>query len=288
MFTLETPPIGVDVDAWHGESVASPEAGDLWLISADGEALGLAVLASVHTTFVLCWPVTTADTPVFEDVLEVASTPLGVPLLAWPARETGIGLHMLHRKYGSLLTPRTMRIVESVIDDGATEYPLPLAPRTVEGEEAQAVSDEMVERWERICLDTWPKLTVGTSPLNADVLRARSVQLGDLAGILHIGTAPAVGLFRGEIAPTDEQVAALAAALRLEPDALLNPGTDAGALMLIEPLFKDSILDLAKSWKVSEALARNIVRSEYGLAARSDGDAHARMQATIDRLRTAR
>ncbi|MFK4790532.1 hypothetical protein [Microbacterium sp. ZW T5_56] len=288
MFTLDTPPFGVAPEAWHSQSATSPEAGDLWLISTDGEALGLAVLASVHTTFVLCWPVTTADSPVFEDVLEVASTPLGAPLLAWPARETGIGLHMLHRNYGSMLTSRTMRIVEALIDDGGAEYPLPLAPRTVGGEEAHAMSDEMVERWERICLDTWPKLSAGISPLNADVLRARSVQVGDLAGILQIDTAPAISLIRGEIAPTDEQVAVLAAALRVEPDALLNPGTDAGALMLIEPSFKESILDLAKSRNVSEAHARNIVRSEYGLAARSDGDAHARMQATIDRLRTAR
>lgn len=288
MFTLETPPAGVSADTWHGESAATPAAGELWLISYDAEALGLAVLASVHTTFVLCWPVTTADAPVFEDVLEVASTPLGVPLLAWPERETGVGLHMLHRKFGSLLTPRTMRIVETAVEDAVPEFPLPLASRTAAGAEAEAQSDEMVERWERICLNTWPKLVAGVSPLNADILRARSVQLGDVAGILNIGTASAVGIFRGESAPTDEQVAALSSALHVEADALLNPGTDQAALMLVEPTFKEPILGLAQSWNVSEDRARDVVRREYGLAARSDGDAYARMQATIDRLRTAR
>ena len=285
MYELETPPDGVSNERWHGEAAVAPEVGDLWLISWNGEALALAVLASTRDTFTLCWPVTLSDAPVFAPALEVPSTLLDVPLLVWPTRETGIGLHMLHRRLGRLLTAKTMSLIDVAVETGGRDFPLPLASYTVDGEEAERESDEMVDRWERICLNTWPEIVPGSSPFNADAFREAHLYAGDLAGILGITVPAAVSLVRGESVPSAAQLEMVAVAIGRDAEALLDAGSDAGARLLVQPVFKESLVELARIREFSEADARNLARGEFALAARSDGDDRARLQATIDRLR---
>ena len=285
MYELETPPNGVSRERWHGETAGTPEVGDLWLISWNGEALALAVLASIRDTYTLCWPVTLSDVPVFAPALEIPSTLLDVPLLVWPTRETGMGLHMLHRRLGRLLTAKTMSLIDVAVETGDVDFPFPLATYTVDGEEAERESDEMVDRWERICLNTWPEVVPGLSPFNADAFREVNLYAGDLAGILGITVPAAVSLVRGESVPTAAQLEMVAVAIRRDPEALLDAGSDAAARLLVQPVFKDSLVALARIRELSEADARNLARGEFALAARSDGDNHARLQATIDRLR---
>jgi len=287
MYELETPPNGVSLERWHGETAATPEVGDLWLISWNGEALDLAVIASIRDTYALCWPVTLADAPVFAPVLEVPATPLQVPLNVWPTRETGTGLHMLHRRLGRLLTAKTMSLIDVAVETSEAHFPLLLATPTVEGQEAEHESDKMVDRWERICLNTWPEVVPGLSPFNADAFRELNLHPGDLADILGIAVPAAVSLVRGESVPTSAQLETVAVAIRRDPEALLDSGSDAAARLLIQPVFKDSLVALARIRELSEADARNLARGEFALAARSDGDNHARLQATINRLREA-
>ena len=212
MFTLETPPTGVDQALWAGGGLTPrPEVGDLWLISWDGVALALGVVSRVASSFVLCWPVTLTDAEVFAPALTVDSSPLEVPVLVWPTRETGVGTHMLHRRFGQLLTAKTIALVDVALDEeSGGVFPLPLTQQTIEGEAAELASDSMLDLWEGICLNVWPEAVPGESPFSVSVMRTAGLQVADLADTLGVPLPVAVSLMRGENIPTIEQVEAVA------------------------------------------------------------------------------
>lgn len=286
MLRLDTPPSGVPPERWlNPDSPARPQLGELWLTSWDGAALSMGVVTRVAPTFVLCWPVTLQNSPVFAPALLIDRSPLGVPLLVWPTRETGLGMHMLHRRFGQLMSPTTMNLVESALGDEAKgELPLPLADHTVEGDEAERASDEMLDTWESICLNVWPKAVLGESVFNESTLKAIGIPASDIADVLGVSLPTAVSLIRGEHVPTAEQVEALAMMLDADPRSLLDSGEGEVVRTLLNPQFKDGLLRLVENRRISEASARDLVRSEVALAARSDGDAASRVWSIIDRL----
>jgi hypothetical protein len=281
--TLERAPSGVESKLWSTGVPGVPTVGDLWLLSWDGVALELAVISAVAPTFVLVWPVSLPDAPSFPPAVVVAETPLGVPLHLWPTRETGIGLHLLHRRFGSVLTARTMRLVSDELDVGKSSL-LSLAAPNVEAEAIEAESDALVERWEAICFHTWPARQIGITSLDPRVLGQAGLEVGDLADVLGIALPEAVSIARGETAPTAEHLSVLAARLGVDPEQLLQDELDVAARLLLAPSVKDNILTIARGHGTDEAGARNLIRSEFALAARSDGDPQARLAAAIHRL----
>lgn len=283
LLTLEHAPSGVDSKLWVTGAPDAPAVGDLWLLSWDGVALELAVISAVAPTFVLVWPASLPDAPSFPPAVVATETPLGLPLHLWPTRETGIGLHLLHRRFGSFLTARTMGLVSDELDVGESSV-LPLASPNVEAANVEAASDALVDRWEAICFHTWPARQAGITPLGPRVLSQAGLEVGDLADALGIALPEAVGIARGETAPTAEHLAVLAARLGVDPEQLLQNELDADARLLLSPSAKDDILKIAQGHGTDEAGARDLIRSEFALAARSDGDPQARLTASIHRL----
>lgn len=281
--TLEHAPSGVDSSLWVAGVSGAPAVGDLWLLSWDGVALELAVISAVTPSFVLVWPVTLPSVPSFPPAVVAAENPLGVPLHLWPTRETGIGLHLLHRRFGSVLTARTMRLVGDELDIGESSL-LPLAALNVEAAAIEAASDALVDRWEAICLHTWPARQIGITALDPRVLGQAGLEVGDLADALGIALPEAVSIVRGEIAPTAEHLAVLTTRLGVDPEQLLQEEFDAAARLLLSPSVKDEILQIAQGHGTDEAGARSLIRSEFALAARSTGDPQARLAAAIHRL----
>lgn len=282
-FTLDEPPPGVDASAWSGLESARPGAGELWLLSWDGRALALCMIAGVAPTFVLAWPVTLPEEPAFRPALVIADTPLGLPLNLWPTRETGIGMHLLHRRLGSLLSHRTIALVEEALEDEGNT-PVPFADENVPEERAEEASDRMVEHWEQLCFHTWPRPRVGTSPLSANLLRDMGMTLSDLAEALKLTPPRAVGMMRGEELPTADQLELIAQRLNLEPEALLGGALEGDDQLLISPEVKDRVLDIAMLHNTDEGHARQLLRSEFALAARSDNDPRTRLEAAVHRL----
>lgn len=281
--TLERAPEGVEPSRWGVGSGGSPEVGDLWLLSWDGDALELAVVSAVAQSFVLVWPVTMSDDPAFRPAIVLAESPLGIPLHAWPTRETGVGLHLLHRRFGPALSARTMRVIEEALEEGETP-PLPFAQANIAVSEIEGASDALVERWEAICLHQWPRGELGASPFDAEVLRVAGLEVGELADLLDVSIPEAVGFVRGETTPMPRQVELVAAALDVDPPAVLQNGLDADSRLLVSPIFKDDLLRIASLRQTDEGGARELVRSQFALAARSDGDPRSRLIAAIARL----
>jgi transcriptional regulator with XRE-family HTH domain len=282
---LANPPEGVSTELWRGIDPSAPSIGELWLLSWDNSALALGIVAGVGKTFVLIWPVTLVGSPVFAPAIEVTNSPLGIPVLVWPTRETGVGLHMLHRRFGSLMSERTMALVLAAVE-GDSEYPLPLARHNIGGTEAERASDSMVEEWDAIGSNVWPEPVAGESPLAQSALRAAGLKVSDIASLLGISVPHAVGYFNGQLSPSAGQVDAIAEATGLSFYELLRAQTDDSVALLLHPEFKDYVVTLASSLGLSEASARSRVRADFALAARSTGDARGRLHAAFERLRS--
>jgi hypothetical protein len=286
MLRLDAPPDGVSGERWLGHSpVTSPAVGELWLLSWDGVALGLGLVSRTAPDFILCWPVTFRDVPVFAPAVVVDESPLDVSLVAWPTRETGVGIHLLHRQFGQLLSKVTLSLVEKALADEPTaELPLPLADQNVDGDAAERASDEMLDHWEAICMNVWPAATPGVSPLSSSAIQESGMEVGDIAAVLTLSLPTAVSLVRGEYAPTVEQVEMLSQALDADPQSFLEHGDGESTKLLQVPGMKDGLVRLAHIRSISESEARELVRADFALAARSDGDASSRLRSIIDRL----
>ena len=283
MLKLDEAPPEVSAEAWASGSSSLPSVGDLWLLSWDGEALGLAIVSGVAPSFVLVWPVTLPGEPSFPAAIEIPATPLGQPLNVWPSRETGIGMHLLHRRFGQAISERMMAATASALE-GDGEMPLSFASPNVDEPEREAASDAMVDRWESICLHIWPEPRAGVEPFDSNALRALGLQVGDLRAALGLNVPDAVSLFSGEIAPTETQVQELVEQTGMGVSELLITHLDEASRELLSPEIKDDVLAIASLRDVSEEAARALLRSEYALAARSDGSPRARLEAAIHRL----
>lgn len=280
--SLTQPPSNVTPEAWLSHAGDGVSVGQLWLLSWNGEALALGVIAGVTDTFVLVWPATPPSEPSFPPALTAPSSPLGIEISVWPTRETGVGRHLLHRNFGALLLPAAVRAVEKALEGGG---PLPLdwATPNIGTTELESASDAMVDRWEAICLNVWPEPRVGFSPLDSGALRSLDIEVGDISRLLNVGTSDAVILYSGEAVPTDQQLRFIADWADVDPSALLATGGDEATTALLSPSVKDDLLAIATTYGVSEAEARALVQREFALAARSDGTVLARLDAAIHR-----
>jgi transcriptional regulator with XRE-family HTH domain len=279
------PPGGVDADLWRQGQVADAAIGDLWLLSWNVEALALGVIAGVGDDYVLVWPVTLPSDAAFRPAVQVGHSPLGIPVFMWASRETGVGLHMLHRRYGRLLPESVMAEVAEAMEEGA-DGPLPYAPSATQLEQETSDDDAMVDQWENICLNVWPRSRPDWALLNRDVLRSLGVRPSDLGTALGIAASDAVALFNGEQSPDAAQLTALESHLGTPGSRLLDPLVDESARELLSPAWKDDIVKVAARLGDDEDTARDILREEYSYAPRSTGSSSDRMREAIQRVLT--
>lgn len=278
-------PTGVaNHDLWLRGVSSEPAVGDLWLLSWEGEGLGLLLVTGIAETFVLGWPITLPLEPAYSPAIRVDS-PLGCEVAVWPTRETGVGLHLLHRSFGQVLTPSLIREIGVAVEDDQ-EPPIPFASAATDLEEAVAQSERMLVEWESICFNQWPQQVPGQTPLNQQVLRDLSIKPSDIAETLGVESVEAAALHKGTMIPTAEQLSYLADQMNVEAEVLASPGLDEGTRLLSHPVWKSLVLETSRDREVSEAEARRKIQDQYALAARSNGKANDRMLAAITRFRT--
>lgn len=280
---IDEVPSGVDPDAWlSARPAATVQVGQLWSMSWNAQHLGLGVLAGVAPTFVLVWPVSLPDEARFPPAVAVPAATLRADVAVWPTRETGVGLHLLHRCFGSLMSARTMEVISEAAED-SVEGPFPFVDAWPTVIDIEAASDDMVDRWESICLHTWPQALAGVSPLDTEVLKEHGLSLEVVAQVLDASVPQVFELFRGERYPTIDELQRLASARGLSPDVLL--GIPESVYELARPEYKEEILELAARLQIDESHSRELVRSELALAARSEGSSSGLIRAAVARLR---
>ena len=283
MPTLTDAPEGVlDQVLWSTGLDGVPQVGDLWLLSWNYEVLGHIVLSGVAEDFVMGWPVTLPTEPAFAPAF-FADSPIGQNLGVWPTRETGVGIHLLHRRYGKFLSARLMCEIGKSIDDG--EMPnIDFAPAPTGTASEIQFNDQMIDHWQSICFNQWPLPISDQSPFDRKRLIEFDIKPSDLATILGVSQFVASALYRGTRVPTIEQINALAKAVNVDVDALVSSIRDEGAHLLINPLWKDAVVEAGLKHSMSEPQARQGIQKEYAVAARFNGSREERLRAAVDRF----
>jgi hypothetical protein len=255
----------------EGASDTQVRAGDLWILSWDGEVVGLALIAAAKDGFVLAWPVTLPGEVSFSPGLVVGDSPLGVPVTLWPTRETGIGNHLLDRSLGRLLEPDRIRPIAIALDDG--EDP---GLSRAEGSALDAANIDadllLVEHWTDLCFNSGG--VVEGSFLDSAALKAAGGTAKIVGEALGLGPEELRPLMTGVAPVTAEQLDAVAERLGVESDSLTGSDPLADVVTdLAWPRFKREIAIRTAETGIGEAAVRRAARREFALAARDDGDA---------------
>ncbi|MDF2664333.1 MAG: hypothetical protein K0R81_183 [Microbacterium sp.] len=261
-------------------NVRAVQAGDLWSLSWDGKELGRGVVARVAPAFVIMWPVTTQTEDWYAPAVQIGQHE-DEQLAAWPTRETGIGLHLLDRYLGKGVNPRAIPLLEEALETGA-QLPLPVVDEPAP-DNAADVSASMIDRWAALCHHEWP--ADRDLRLRTDLMSKAGIAPSSLATDLDLSVPEAVAIWKREVALTQAQVATLSTSHGISPDKIAG---DVGVLDiypgLIHPRIKGSVLEIAHRYGLDEGHARNRIRDEFALAARSDNGPEGRLQAAIQRL----
>jgi len=266
-------PAGIPASAhqlWdRGVQSTLVRTGDLWILSWDGEVVGLAMIAAVKHGYVLVWPVTLPGEVSFAPGLVVEESPLGVPVTLWPTRETGIGNHLLDRRLGQLLPRDQIRELSLAVDDG--DPGLPFAPGSARNPENADADRRMVEHWTELCFNTG-----GEEGLFLDSAKLKQAG-GDsrtIADVLGLGLPELRSLMTGVVPISDEQLTAVAERLGVDRESLI--GADPLADVVVDiawPSYKPLIVARSTETGFGEADIRRFARREFALAARDDSDA---------------
>lgn len=280
---LEAPPGIAHPRIWVEGEPGEVAVGDLWLLSWDGVGLGLAVVSARLAGYVLVWPASLPTDEAYSPAVRVPSSPLGVPVDVWPTRETGVGDALLHRRLGSLLDRRLMVSIGDAVDDGALP-PLPFAPAALDADVQRSRDEAMIDHWEAVCLTQWPSLAVLASRLDPETVRALGLTPSQVGALLELDAVDAVAVVRGEVALTPDQAEVVAGYAGVRREDLMSPTRDAAVRALLDPTWKARVLALAVRRSLAEGAARDLVASEFALAARSSNTVDDRLRAVFARL----
>ncbi|WP_222622184.1 hypothetical protein [Mycolicibacterium fluoranthenivorans] len=246
-------------------------AGDLWILSWDGEFVGLALIAAAKDEYVLAWPVTLPDEVSFAPGLIIEESPLGVPVTLWATRETGIGNYLLDRNLGQLLPPDRIRPLSFALDDD-DDPGLPFAAGSARDSENADADRLMIEHWTELCFNT------GGAEEGLFLDSAKVQHAGGtsrlIAQVLGLGLPELRSVMIGVVPINAEQLAAVGELLGVEGESLA--GADPLADVVIDiarPRYKHLIVERTLETGHPEADIRRFARREYALAARNDGDA---------------
>lgn len=257
--------------------------GDLWMLSWDGQGLGLAVISARLDGYVLVWPVALPDDDAHAPAVHVIASPLGVALDVWPTRETGVSDALLHRRLGHLLSPRLMAATADTLDNGE-DPPLPFSPPAPDAASQRRRDEAMIDHWETICLTQWPTPSSSAPRLNPDTAREMRLAPSQVAALLDVSPADSVSVVRGEAELTPTQAELLAHHLAVSVRELTTASRNAAVTALLDPTWKSSVLEVAQRLALDEARARDAVVDEFALAARSSNAVEDRLRAAFARL----
>lgn len=268
-------PAGVPASAYQlwdrGAQRELVRAGDLWVLSWDGEDVGLAVIAAAKYGFVLAWPVTLPGEVSFAPGLVVEDSPLGVPVTLWPTRETGLGNHLLDRSLGQLLPPDRILPLSFAIDDG-DDPGLPFALGSATDAATNRADRLMVEHWTELCFNTGG--AEAGAYLDSEKVQEAGGNSRIVGEVLGLSLPELRSLMTGVVPVTAEQLAAVAERLGVDGESLVGDDPLADVVIdIASPRYKQDIVARTEETGLAEADIRRLVRREFPLAARDDGDA---------------
>lgn len=247
----------------------APRPGELWTLAWDETYLGLACIAEVMDGYVLAWPVTTPDEPAFAPALDIASTILGHGLFVWPTRETGLGSHLLDRSLGKLLSEKSINpLAISARLGEPSQYPY--AAETGDSGQNTDADEVMVDHWAALCFHVWPP-DGRDLYLSAEKVRAQGGSPQRAAQVLAADVAEMRDYWIADKPVTFEQARKVANDLGVEVEEVT--GTDPLQHVfdrLSSPIYKEDIVVRAQAHGIGEGQMRELVRSDFALAARDD------------------
>jgi hypothetical protein len=286
--SLDEAPAQLETSArqvWLRGEAGDPVCGDLWLLSWNGDALSLAVVGSVYPGFVRVWPVTLQPPGTNNVAVELQSRHFKSPLTLWPHVETGLGMHLLHRKIDSVLSPRQVQLLRRFAYENDPS-PLPLIVGN-EQERPTAERDDIIQLFRQLCFMEWPEKRPGEAVLAREVLVANGRTAEDVATALDLGVAESLALWTGKKSVDDPSAARLCSLLQLPFEDIFKSPDGPEVRELQRPEYKDALRRLAGVRGITESQSRNATREEFALAARSTGSSRAlsvKVRAALERL----
>lgn len=272
-------------DVWLHQESSDPEPGDLWLLSWNGDALALALVASVYPGFVRAWPVT-LDFPDTNGVaLEVKSGFFKSPLSLWPHHETGLGTHLLHRKIDSLLSEKQINLLRRFAYENS-QPPLPYVQAGERGA-SRVTRDDIMRLFRMLCFIEWPQSEVGEAILVRENLSAHGKTAADVAEVLKLEVAEALAIWTGKKSLDEAAIRHLCSVFELQFEDCFKSPDGPEVRELQRPAYKDGMIRLAALRGLTESQSRNATREEFALAARATGPSKSlstRVRAALERL----
>lgn len=267
-------------------SPTEPQVGELWMLSWDRAFLGIACIAEVMEDHVLAWPVTLPDEPAFAPALYVGETPLHHGLYMWPTRETGLGKHLLDRPLGRLVPADLVDSIAMGARRGETTR-YPYAAGFCFDDENQTADEAMVVRWVGLCFHVWPPEDRDLYISDAKI-KSMGITPQQVAEAMGLDAASLRDIWWGEQSITADQARAIADYLQVDVDALLGEDPFRDVLeRLASPVYKADLVARSREFGILEGEMRELVRSDFALAARDDSSSltDAKLHDAIKRAR---
>jgi len=276
-------------ELWTRSAPGAIAVGDLWLLAWD-DIIDSAIITAVRADYVLAWPVTFEPEAATGSARLVLShdSPLGLPMVVWIQAETGIGTHLLARRFGPILSRYEINeLRRSLLDGDSPSGTLVTTPAAEPSSNGEDILRRVLQRYQNFCFNEWPGHDVGEGVLNRSAIQGKGIRVEDVTDILGIGPARGLALWDGLAPPTELETTTLANALKTDKRELLVAPTSAEVDELKKPEFKADIMLLERKLGRSEREVRSLLLQSSMQAARQQGgraDTAARINAAIHRL----
>lgn len=269
-------------------SVDSPEVGDFWVLSTDGEDRACMLVAGVRGNLVSAWPVTASGAHVSFPAFQLTTSGLG-PVDVWPQAQFSVCFAALSRRVARNLDATIVGRIGRAVTERDNDLPIPAHPPiTTDAQwddlDAVCLSGWSIGAWE------WPSRIAG-GVFDCTQLAEAGIEVRDLARMLGVSPKQASSLFAGEVTPTEAQVAALRTTTDSADWGLLREPSGPEVDELVHPRFKSRIDEVRGHLGITESVARTMVwESAITTAARQSTHedrtvaARERVRDAIDRL----
>jgi hypothetical protein len=265
-------------ERWSAEPNVDPAPGQLWLLSWDGEAPVAAVLTVVRDDYVLAMPVSFEQADAGSEEALTGPERLGAQLVIWYRLETGLGAFLLHRYIGVAATDgEVLALRRGTRGESVPQFD---AGHTSNLEALRTLATTFT----RLCHIEWPSETEGDVVLDRDTLAAAGINARIFAERTGLPTATALSLWTGETTLTPEQARLVTDTFANTVDHALAVPKDWITESLRDPRVKDGVLQVAAHTGAGERAARDLIRSNFALAARTPSVADRRRTAIRDAI----
>jgi hypothetical protein len=255
----------------EGGTTGLPHGGEVWVIGDESEDLALALITGVSDTFVSVLPITLDTTEAREPaaIVRAQESPLKTDLAVWSPAPTGIGMHLLSRRVGTLCTPSKARQLERSAFDDDVENPFD-ASTEMDPTTTTPFISFLFHSFRELCFQTWPSATAGEAVFKTEALKDVGMSAKTLRENLNIAERGDAGdIFRGDVLPTSEQISVIREITHLTDSKLLRPVSSDVVTELMQPNQRGKIVSLAERMALKQRDARNLLMQNALIAARS-------------------